>query len=221
MTAGGYLVQYGRSAFVGRFAFPGGAELARGDRVVVRTPRGVELGEVLCSAEDRFAGALDPAAGGDLLRPAGPADEAAAAEREALGHSLLSAAEALAGTSGLPLALIDAEVMLDGSAAVVHALPLGPCDADPLFADLSARFGLPVRLLDVSRTPAAKDPPLTCGKPDCGSGSGGCSSCGTSGGCSSGSCSRGSVKSADDLTAYFADLRKKMESHGGSRTPLH
>jgi hypothetical protein len=109
---------------------------------------------------------------------------------------------------------------------VLHGLPWGECDASPVFAALSDRFGLAVRLLDLSRVPTAGDPPepahAGCGKPGCGSGSGGCSSCGTGsgGGCSTGSCSRGKVKSADDLTAYFSDLRKKMEAQAASRTPL-
>jgi hypothetical protein len=79
-------------------------------------------------------------------------------------------------------------------------------------------------LLDLSRPVTATDPPAPaeagCGKPGCGSGGGGCSSCGTGGGCSTGSCSRGQVKSADDLTAYFTDLRQKMEAAGVARTPL-
>jgi hypothetical protein len=208
-----YLVQYGRSAFVGRFTAPAALSLARGDRVVVRSPRGVEVGEVLCEAAERFAQQLD--AGGDLLRRANADDDALEAERDETGRALLHAAEA----ADLPLTFLDAEVMLDGSAAVLHVLPCAPCDADPVFADLSARFGLPVRMLDISRQPVTKDPPITCGKPDCGSGSGGCSSCGS--GCSTGGCSRGSVKSADELTAYFADLRHKMEQHGLGRTPLH
>jgi hypothetical protein len=218
MAADGYLVQYGRSAYVGRFTIAGGFTLSRGDRVVVRTPRGVELGEVLCGTDERFAGGLDPAAGGVLLRSAGPDDLSGAESRELMGLSLLAAAEG----SGLPIAFLDVEVTLDGSAAVLHALPWGPCDADPVLADLSARFGLAVRLLDVSRTPTAKDPPekaATCGKPDCGSGN--CSSCGTGGGCSTGSCSRGSVKTADELTSYFADLRRKMEEQTLGRTSLN
>lgn len=213
MSPVGYLVQYGRSAFVGRFAAAAGA-FARGDRVVVRSPRGAELGTVLCEAGDRFAATIDPSAGGDLLRGASPDDDALAALREAQGSALVAAA----AESALPLTFLDAEVMLDGSAAVLHALPWGPCDADPLFAELSLRFDLPVRLLDLSRMPVVADPPepaTSCGKPDCGSGGG----CGTGGGCSTGSCSRGAVKSAEDLTAYFADLRAKMEVVG--RTPLN
>lgn len=216
MTADGYLVQYGRSAYVGRFVVAGGFTPSRGDRVVVRTPRGLELGEVLCGADGRFAGGIDPDAGGELVRLAGPNDLTDVEDRESVELLLLAAAE----ESGLPITILDAEVSLDGSAAVLHALPLEPCDADPVLADLSERFGLAVRLLDVSRTLTATDPPekaSTCGRPDCGAG--GCSTCGT-GGCSTGNCSRGSVKSADELTSYFADLRRKMEQAAG-RTPLN
>ena len=75
---------------------------------------------------------------------------------------------------------------------------------------------MPVRLLDVTRTATAPDPPdAGCGKPGCGTTGGGCSTCGTGG------CSRGAVKSADDLTAYFADLRQKMDAASAGRTPLH
>jgi hypothetical protein len=211
MSDVGYLVQYGRSAFVGRFTAAG--EFARGDRVVARTPRGVEVGTVLCESGERFAATISEGAGGAVIRPATIDDDVLAAAREAESTALLAAADEAA----LPLAFLDAEIMLDGSAAILHALPCGPCDADPLFAELSARFGYPVRMLDLSRVPVVTDPPTGCGKPDCGEGH--CTSCGTGGGCSSGSCSRGSVKSADDLTAYFAGLRASMEALG--RTPLN
>lgn len=215
MTAG-LLVQYGRPGYVGRFR--AAADLPRGARVVVRGPRGLELGTVLCAPADRFTGLDDE---GELVRTATPADDAAADGAEALARDLLAAADDLA--AGLPVAFADAEVSLDSAAAVLHALPWAACDLDPVLVALADRFGLPVRLLDLSRTPANPDPPdpakATCGKPGCGTGSGGCSSCGTGGGCSTGSCSRGAVKSAADLTAYFADLRGKMEAAG--RTPLH
>jgi hypothetical protein len=211
MTAG-LLVQYGRPGYVGRFRTA--AALERGARVVVRGPRGLELGTVLCAPADRFA---DLDEDGDLLRAAAAADDAAADRAAALARDLLAAADDLA--AGLPVAFPDAEVALDSASAVLHALPWAACDLDPVLVALSDRFGLPVRLLDLSRTPANPDPPepaTNCGKPDCGSGGGGC---GSGGGCSTGSCSRGAVKSADELTAYFADLRGKMEA--AARVPLH
>lgn len=212
------LVQYGRTAFVGRFASDGLAP-DRGTAVVVCTPRGVEVGTVLCPADGRYAAAIDPTAQGELLRSLTRADEETAANLDRLGRELLDAAERAAAEAGLPLSFVDAEVLFDGP-AILHAVAWDACDADPLFAQLSARFGRPVRLHDVARAPTAKDPPpATCGKPDCGSG--GCSDggCGTKpGGCSTGGCSRKAVKSADELTAYFAGLRKQMEA---ARTPLN
>jgi cell fate regulator YaaT (PSP1 superfamily) len=200
------LVQYGRGGFVGRFAAR--EAFARGARVVVRGPRGVEVGTVLCAADGAHPD-------GDTLRAATECD-APSPEREA---ELLSIASAEIEAQGLPLALVDAELTLDG-ALILHGLAWAECDADPLFAELSARFALTVQFLDLGRVPVAKEP-TGCGKPGCGTDKGGCSSCGTSnegGGCSSGSCSRGAAKSADELTAYFADLRTKMEA---ARVPLH
>ncbi|HJZ55259.1 MAG TPA: hypothetical protein VKE74_09890 [Gemmataceae bacterium] len=214
-STGSYLVQFGKPGFVGRFRTADTGPLDRGARVVVRGPRGPELGTVLCEPAPRFQSFPDE---GEILRPAVPEDDAAAERLDATGRHILAAAE----ESGLPLAFVDVELMLDGSAAILHALPWDTCDAERLFAELSARFGLAVRLLDLSRSPVAKDEAQQagCGKPGCGSESGGCSTCGTGGGCSSGSCSRGAVKSPDELTAYFADLRRKMEEHAATRTPL-
>lgn len=203
------LVQYGRLAHVARAAC-GSQRFVRGDRSVLLGPRGLELATVLCEVAENTAPESE------LLRLATLDDIAAAERNEAFGLELLAAAE-----SDLPISFIDVEVTLDRAGAVLHALPFADCDASPLLAALSDRFGLAVRLLDLSRTPVAADPPdpekATCGKPDCGSGSGGCTSCSTGGGCSTGSCSRGSVKSAAELTAYFADLRSKMEA---ARVPL-
>ncbi len=202
-----YLVQFGRSAFLGWFEAK--ASYSRGDRVVIRGPRGQELGTIL--------GEGNETADGGILRRATAADRTEAERNEARAGEILAAAEVQVAAIDLPLSLIDVELSLDGTQAILHALPWGECDATPVLDQLSTRFGLAVRLLDLSRTPTAADPPATgCGKPGCGSESGGCDSCGSGGGCSTGSCSRGKVKSAEDLTAYFAELRRNMEA----RTPL-
>lgn len=216
------LVQFGKSGFVGRFASP--HVVTRGERVVVRSPRGVECGVVLCEPGERFAPGLSSE--GELLRAATADDDARAASLGTREGELLADAGAAAEARGLPLTFVDAELTLD-NCLILHGLAWEACDATPLFEELSARFGLAVRLLDLSRTPVANDPPQPasgCGKPGCGSegSGGGCSSCGTSekSGCSTGGCSRGKVKSAGELSAYFADLRAKMEQAATGRTPL-
>jgi hypothetical protein len=222
-TAGEYLVQYGRLAFVGRFAAVDG-KYARGDRVVIRSPRGIEYGTVLCEPAAKFAALIGSTADGDLIRPAGTDDLSRLERLEDLGTALLAAADKVAAAANLPVTLLDAEVLHDGTSAVLHAAPWGDADLTPLLDAISRDLGLTVRLHDAARTPVTKDlpEPEGCGKPGCGSESGGCTSCGTGGGCSTGSCSAGAVKSADELTSYFADLRRQMEAHfGGHRTPLN
>ncbi len=212
------LVQFGRSGFVGRFA--SAVAVPRGERAIVRGPRGVEIGTALGELDERFAHPLPVE--GDLLRTPTAEDETTAATFPAREASLLATATDAAAERGLPLTFIDAELTLDGR-LILHGLAWDACDATPLFDDLSAQFGLAVRLLDLSQTRVTNDPKQAegCGKPGCGTDKGGCSSCGTDkGGCSTGSCSRGKVKSADELTAYFRDLRAKMDA-GVGRTPLH
>jgi hypothetical protein len=207
-----YLTQYGRLGFVGQFQSE--FSLARGDRVVVRSPRGIELADILVAPE-RFSDTDD----GDVLRAATAVDDAEASRLDARGQALLADASNRGSELGLPLAFVDVEVTLDGT-AILHVLPWDACDATALLDELASRYYLTVRLLDLSRSPTSKDPPATgCGKPGCGSesGGGGCST----GGCSTGSCSRGVVKSSEELTAYFADLRQKMEDAGLARTPLN
>lgn len=201
------LIQYGRSAFVGRFA----TDVAplRGSAVVVRSARGVELGTCLGPVEDRFTTQLDE--DGTVLRIATDDDLLAARTADELADAILDSASSDHAT------FLDCEVTLDCRGAVLHAVPWGECHLDALLAELSDRFELAVRVLDVSRLSVTTDPPepkTKCDKPDCGEGN-----CGTSGGCSSGGCSRKQVKNADELTAYFADLRQKMEAAG--RVPLN
>jgi hypothetical protein len=213
-----YLIQFGRLGYVGRF--PSALALARGERVIIRGPRGIELGEVLIATDSRFTGTttLDD---GEILRSAAREDEAETIRLDSRSHEFLATATTRGCELGLPLAFVDVEIMLDGT-AILHALPWSECDATALLDELTTQTRLNVRLLDLSRGPKPEvSTSKGCGKPGCGTESGGCSSCGTSGGCSTGSCSRGSVKTSEELTAYFADLRQKMEDAGIARTPLN
>jgi hypothetical protein len=202
------LVRHGLSGFLARCR-PDGPLPGRGDRVVVRTARGEELAEVLCEAAD----ASLPLA--DLIRPATDDDQARATALAGRGQAVFAAAVRLADDLGLPLTVLDVEVLFSGDEAVLHAVRFGDCQADGYFERLSAEAGLRVTLLDLTR-PAGKS--AGCGKEGCGSAGGGCTSCGSGGGCGTGSCSRGAARSPDELRDYFLGLRRQMESAG--RVPL-
>src|SRR5262245_4475139 len=128
------LVAHGRSGFVGRFRCPPGSAMpARGAAVVVRTPRGEELGEVLCEAAPDFAPLVADDAAGELVRPATAADHATAARLRERERALIADAASLIAELALPLAALDAEILLDERLAVVQAVHWAECDATPLF----------------------------------------------------------------------------------------
>lgn len=206
-----HLVQYGRPGFLGRFR--GSHALSRGDRVLIRSPRGLELAEVLLPGDSRQADD-----DGDVLRAASPEDDLELEDLNRRGQDLLASAMVRAEATALPLAFVDVEVTLDG-VAVLHALPWAECDATGLLDSLAEASGLVVRLLDLSHGPRPAANSTGCGKPGCGSEGGGCSSCGSN--CSSGSCSRGAIKSPEEMTTYFAELRSKMEAAGLARRALN
>jgi cell fate regulator YaaT (PSP1 superfamily) len=202
-----YLVSYGNAGDFGRFHSTKSLTLRRGDRAVIRTPRGLEYGTVLCPTVPGHAAHLPNTSVGQLLRPGNGDDEQAERQMTARARKIFNDARELIGSLGLPIEMIDAEVLLDGEHAVLYHLRWAMSDARPFVSTLSKQHDLHIELQDLSRVSEG------CGKPNCGRGEGGCSSCGTNGGC--GSC--GSHSGAD-VAAYFSELREKMAV--GKRTPL-
>ena len=209
----GVIAQYGIPAYVGRFVSTTSLEECERDAVVVvQSPRGVELATVLGIA--RLDNAIDPLAGGNLLRRANADDLEMQRIHDDRCVQLIDAANELIEAHQLPLISLDAEILLEGRDAVLHLLVLQECDASEMISKLNQRFNLTISLLESGNYSAANAPNPTCDKPGCGTESGGCTSC------SSGGCARKEVKSADDLTTYFAGLRQQMEQQS-KRLPLH
>jgi hypothetical protein len=204
-----YLLSYGALGDFGRFRAVRPLDCRRGDRVVVRSPRGLEIAEVLQPATPRQARYLPNTTVGQLLRRATPDDNAAEAAQQRRGSEILRRGTALIGEMDLPLEVLDVEVLLDGEQAVLHHLHWAECDVRPFVSTLSREFALHIRLQDLTRAGALAPEEETHGCGKCGI-AGGCGSCGA-GGC--GSC--GSAD-ADEVRAYFAGLRQQMER----RTPL-
>jgi len=216
MHATEYLVKYSGAAFLGRFGNATSIAFAHGDRVVLRTGRGLQVGAVLSEAAPRFAHLLAEASEGEIVRGVTLEDERRESELGQLARRLLIDAQDISASLQLPLTILDLELPLDGMSAVLHVLPDDESELAGLAEALSLRHGISFAILDLRRKPLVAEE--GCGKPGCGSTSGGCSSCGSGGGCSTGNCSRGA--SAEELTTYFANLRQQMEQHDG-RILLH
>ena len=206
MNAIEYLVSYGLAGDFGRFRSRSPLPCRRGDRVVVRSHRGLEVGHVLRTATPRHATFLPNTTLGQLLRLATPEDERKQEALRQRGLLLFARGVDLAGELALPLEMIDAEVLLDGEHAALHLLRWADSDVRTFIATLSREFALHIQIADLSRSKdEAEEEHQGCGREGCGN-DGGCGSCGSGGGC--GTCG---AEKAPDTTAHFAQLRDQMD----------
>jgi cell fate regulator YaaT (PSP1 superfamily) len=197
-----YLVSHGCTGEFGRFRAAATAAFRRGARVVVRSQRGLELGEVLCLCTPRHAQSMPDSFVGELLRAATPEDEQIAAGLGQRTQQLFDDGRRLALDLKLPLEIFDVEVSLDGHQVTLFYVRWQECDERPLVRALSQKYEAMVALHDLGLPVGATG----CGRPDCGQQAGGCTTCSTGGSCAS--CGKTMGK---DVQEYFAGLRQKME----------
>jgi cell fate regulator YaaT (PSP1 superfamily) len=204
-----FIVSHGKSGVLGVFTAAAAVPLRRGQRVIVRTGRGVEMGQVLSPATLRQARLLGATSAGQLLRRADEADEARRAELAFLEQQLFDAARSSAETASLALEILDVDLLFDGQQAIVQFVG-SDAETDRLAHALEVQFRLTVRLENLAVPSEPEEHGHGgCDKPDCGkTAGGGCTTCSTGGGCSS--CGSGKV----DLRPYFGHLRDKMEAKG-------
>src|SRR5579863_1709183 len=108
-----FLVSYGKSGGLGSFSAAEPLTLERGDRVIIDTPRGRELGTVLCPASVRQARLLGAVASGTIIRPVATADEATLAEGRSLSRRLFETGRQLAQARQLSLEILDVDVFFE------------------------------------------------------------------------------------------------------------
>ena len=215
VVADQYVVAFGKSGGLGCFTVVEPLDLVRGERVAVRTPRGLELGEVLGPATLRQARLISAQTSGEIVRRATGADDAQWQRMRPQADAVFEASRRTAADLGLSLQILDVEALLDGQHVIVQFVGGAEDDVTKLAAAM-ATPGWELRfenLAGPSLSELEDHASGGCGKPDCGRvDGGGCTTCSTGGGCSS--CGHGDV----DLRPYFAHLRDKMEA--SHRTPL-
>jgi cell fate regulator YaaT (PSP1 superfamily) len=165
---------------IGRFASAEWIRFPRGARVVCRTSRGLEVGEVLAYACDR-RGEPD----GTLLRQVTVADELLLARLQRHQQQAFRACQQLLSERGLAAVLVDVEHLFDGRSLYFYFLGEPAAELNELTAELAERYSVAVQFQRFAETLATG-----CG-PDCGTeragggkcGDGGCAGCAASAAC--------------------------------------
>jgi cell fate regulator YaaT (PSP1 superfamily) len=163
---------------VGRFASLDAARYPRAARVIVRTERGLEAGEVLSQGEDIHRSQTD----GVILRGMTVEDELLEGRLSRHKHKAFQACSARIAELGLGVTLIDVEHLFDGRSLYFYFLGDPPPELDGVLAELAELYDAKVQFRRFSDTLTAG-----CG-PGCGTEAGAgcgetCGSCALTGAC--------------------------------------
>ena len=167
-----HVVRVGAMGHVGRFQAVDATVYPRHARVVVRTKRGLEVGEVLSnSGEDPQGVSVD----GALLRPLTVEDQLLEARLEKNRLAAYEACADMLTSRQLPATLIDVEHLFDGQGLFFYFLGEVTEELEQYTAELASTYETKVQFKQFTETLIEG-----CG-PDCGTeaaaGQGGCDSC--------------------------------------------
>ncbi|HVU88954.1 MAG TPA: PSP1 C-terminal domain-containing protein [Pirellulales bacterium] len=168
-----HLVRVGTMGVVGRFDAAEAGRYARHTRVVVRTARGMEIGEVL-SPPDELGSTHDHE--GTILRAMTIEDRLLESRLAKNSHAAFAACQQRLNERGLSACLMDVEHLFDGRTLVFYFLGDVPAEVEHVTGELAEVYEAKAQFRNFADT-------LTngCG-PDCGTESAaghGCTSCAT------------------------------------------
>ena len=136
-----YLVRVGLVGQVGRFTATGGSGYPRGKRVICRTQRGLELGEVLApvTAGETFD------SDGALLRHVSIEDELLLSRLEKKKEEAYSACADLLVERGISAILMDVEHLFDGRSLYFYFLGEVTPELEAVTSDLATTYDAAVQ----------------------------------------------------------------------------
>jgi len=169
---GFHLVRYSLLGEVGRFVSADMSVYPRKSRVIVRSTRGLEVGEVLAEPLPiESAHRTD----GQILRRMTVEDELLVARLEKHRHSAFEACSTLLRENNVPAVLMDVEHLFDGAGLFFYFLGEIPAEAEQFTQQLAEAYETTVEFRKFAETLAEG-----CG-PGCGTeaamGQGGCDNC--------------------------------------------
>ncbi len=133
-----YAVRVGALAQIGHFTAVDATRYARGQRVITRTARGLELGEVLAPLEGPSAADTPP--DGQILRPTSVEDELLAERLHRNRLAAIAACEKRLAELNLPAVLLDAEQLFDGRTLYFYFLGNPPDGLDAVLGELAQSY---------------------------------------------------------------------------------
>jgi cell fate regulator YaaT (PSP1 superfamily) len=168
-TATRYIVRHGVMRFLGRFEPRDGARYARLTRVVVRTERGLEIGQVLCDATPRALEMLTEPTSGAIIRPMNSQDHDQVERHSESERTEFDTCRNFIAQRKLQMELVDVEHLFGGERIIFYFLAEKRVDFRELVKDLARQFQTRIEMRQIGVRDEAKllADYGDCGKPVC------------------------------------------------------
>lgn len=164
-----YVVRCGVMRSLGVFTTSHGDALRRGTRVLARTDRGVETGEILCEATDQAISQITDPRRGQVLRRLTNDDEAELERLRQRQREEFVVCQQKSRELSLPMEVVDVEHIFGGERIVVYYLSENRVDFRELVKVLAHEFQTRVEMRQIGVRDEAKllADYGDCGKPVC------------------------------------------------------
>jgi len=164
-----YVVRYGILRALGVFSTRSEVRFGRGMKVIARTNRGLEAGEVLAEANEEAAQRLAGAPGGSILREMSVEDANELAHIHSRERTEYELCEDQINRLRLPMQLVDLEHLFGGERVVIYYLSDDRVDFRELVKALAGEFQTRIEMRQIGVRDEAKllADYGDCGKPVC------------------------------------------------------
>lgn len=173
-------MQIGLLGSIGRFASADRRKRPRGEKVICRTVRGLEVGSVLTALADN-----EQSIDGDLLRKVTPEDQLLINRIDRFRDKAFQACQNLIVEKEFTAVLVDVEHLFDGQSLYFYFLGDVSDEVNQLTTQLAETYEAKVKFRQFSQTLAEGCGP-DCGTGESGCGVGGCGSCSVRSACQNG-----------------------------------
>jgi cell fate regulator YaaT (PSP1 superfamily) len=164
-----YIARHGAMRFLGEYEADGDTAYARGEAVIVRSERGLEVGEVLCPATPSAVQLLAEPTGGHIVRRITDDDRHDVDRVHQTELKAFDTCNRFIAQRSLPMELVDVEHLFGGERIVFYFLAEKRVDFRELVKDLAREYRTRIEMRQIGVRDEAKllADYGDCGKPVC------------------------------------------------------
>lgn len=163
------LVRHSAMRLLGEFEMDKNWVVERGEAVIIRTERGLEVGELLCPSTPQAMAVIPEPTTGQVVRLASAEDRTRIQQLREIQAREYTAATRLIGQHHLPMQLVDVEHLFGGERIIFYFLAENRVDFRELVKSMAREFHTRIELRQIGVRDEAKllADYGDCGKPVC------------------------------------------------------